>query len=155
MWNCPRACETLLQLMACCLATTIHHLNQCSRSNGLSPVWRQAITRTSADLLSTGPITTDFSEIWIEIQNFSFMKGHLVSLFVHAGTVSTPNRYRLVQYLPVQLPGIFFFASFQIEMIWTCNFDYEIFFLCQIISFQNRKFQMKEKTETLQTKRSI
>ena len=24
--------------------------------------------------------------------------------------------------------GFFFFASFQIEMIWTCNFDYEIFF---------------------------
>ena len=45
--------------------------------NGLSPVRRQAITWTSADLLSIRPLGTNFSEIQIEIQNLSFMKTHL------------------------------------------------------------------------------
>ena len=44
--------------------------------NDLSPIRRQAI-RTNAGLLSIGPLGTNFSEIWIEIQNFSFMKMHL------------------------------------------------------------------------------
>ena len=42
--------------------------------NGLSPIRRQAIIKTSAGLLSIGPIGTNFSEICIEIQNFSFTK---------------------------------------------------------------------------------
>ena len=45
--------------------------------NGLLPARRQAITWNNADLLSIGPIGTNFSEIWIEIQHFSFMKVHL------------------------------------------------------------------------------
>ena len=35
--------------------------------HGLSPVRRQAITWTNADLLSNGPIVTDFSEIELKI----------------------------------------------------------------------------------------
>ena len=46
------------------------------QGNGLSPVRRQAITWTNADLLLTGPSGTNFSEIQIEIQNFSCMKMH-------------------------------------------------------------------------------
>ena len=45
--------------------------------NGLSPVQRQAITWTNAGLLSIGPLGTNFSEIWIKTQKFSFMKMHL------------------------------------------------------------------------------
>ena len=45
--------------------------------NGLSPGRRQAITWTNADLLSIGPLETNFSEVGIEIQNLSFMKMHL------------------------------------------------------------------------------
>ena len=45
--------------------------------NGLSPVLHQAITWTNADLLSIGPLGIKFSEIQIEIQNFSFMEMHL------------------------------------------------------------------------------
>ena len=45
--------------------------------NGLSPVRRQAITWTNADSLSIGPLETNFSQIPIEIQNFSFMKIHV------------------------------------------------------------------------------
>ena len=46
-------------------------------ANGLSPVRRQAITWTNADLLSIGPLGTNFSEIEFKIQNVSFIKKHL------------------------------------------------------------------------------
>ena len=45
--------------------------------NGLFPVRHQAITWTNAWLLSIGPWGTNFSDIRIKIQNFSFMKMHL------------------------------------------------------------------------------
>ena len=45
--------------------------------NGLLPVWHQAITYTNADLLSNRPLRTNFTEIWIKLQNFSWMKIHL------------------------------------------------------------------------------
>ena len=35
--------------------------------NGLAPVWRQAITRTNADILSIRPLGTNFSEILLKI----------------------------------------------------------------------------------------
>ena len=46
--------------------------------NGLSPVWRQAITNTwiNTGLLSIGLLGTNFSEIWIGILSFSFKKMH-------------------------------------------------------------------------------
>ena len=43
----------------------------------LSPVRRQAITWTNADLLSIGPLGTTCSENWIEILIFSFKKMRL------------------------------------------------------------------------------
>ena len=45
--------------------------------NGLSPIRRQAITWTNAHLLPIGPLGTNFNEIQIKIQNFSFKKVHL------------------------------------------------------------------------------
>ena len=45
--------------------------------NGLSPGRRQAIIWTNAGLLLIGPLGTNFSEILIGIQTFSFMKMHL------------------------------------------------------------------------------
>ena len=42
--------------------------------NGLSPGRRQAIICTNAGILLTGPLGTNFSEILIEIQTFSFKK---------------------------------------------------------------------------------
>ena len=42
--------------------------------NGLSPGWRQAIIWTNAWILSSGPLETNFREISIKIQTFSFMK---------------------------------------------------------------------------------
>ena len=41
---------------------------------GLSPIWRQAIIWTNAGLLSVRPLRTNFSEILIKIQSFSFTK---------------------------------------------------------------------------------
>ena len=45
--------------------------------NGLSPVRRQAIIWTNAWLLSIGPLGTNFSDNFIKMQNFSFMKKRL------------------------------------------------------------------------------
>ena len=42
--------------------------------NGLSPGRHQAIIWTNVGLLSIGPLGTNFSEILIKIQKFSFMK---------------------------------------------------------------------------------
>ena len=45
--------------------------------NGLSPGRRQAIIWTNDGILLTGPLGTNFSEIFIGIQTFSFKKMHL------------------------------------------------------------------------------
>ena len=45
--------------------------------NGLSPGWRQAIIWTNAGILLIGPSGTNFNEILIGIQTFSFKKIHL------------------------------------------------------------------------------
>ena len=45
--------------------------------NGLSPGRRQAIIWTSVGILLIGPLGTNFSEILIGIQTFSFKKMHL------------------------------------------------------------------------------
>ena len=45
--------------------------------NGLSPIRRQAIFCTNAEILLIGPSETKFSEIFIGIQTFSLMKWHL------------------------------------------------------------------------------
>ena len=45
--------------------------------NGLSPIQPQAIIYTYVGSLSIGPLGTNFNEIVIKIQNFSFMKMHL------------------------------------------------------------------------------
>ena len=45
--------------------------------NGLSSGWRQAIIWANAGILLIGPLGTNFSEILIVIQTFSFKKMHL------------------------------------------------------------------------------
>ena len=45
------------------------HLNIGS-GNGLAPGRHQAITRGNVDLLSVGPLVTNFSEMWIKMMNF-------------------------------------------------------------------------------------
>ena len=58
---------------------TYASVNQVSigSDNGLLPIWCQAINQNNAGLLSIWPLGTNFSEIWIKTQNFSFMKMHL------------------------------------------------------------------------------
>ena len=48
--------------------------------NGLSPLRRQAIIWTNDGILLIGPLGTNFSEILIEIDTFSFKKIHLKML---------------------------------------------------------------------------
>ena len=45
-----------------------------SSDDGLSPVRPQAITRTNADLLSIGPLGTNFGEIGIKMQKLLMIK---------------------------------------------------------------------------------
>ena len=55
----------------------VFNLTIIGSDNGLSPDRRQAIIRTNAGILLIGPLGTNFSEILIGIQTFSFKKMHL------------------------------------------------------------------------------
>ena len=55
----------------------VSNLTIIGSDNGLSPVRRQAIIWTNAGILSIEPLGTNFSEILIRIQAFSFKKMHL------------------------------------------------------------------------------
>ena len=55
----------------------VGNLNIIGSDNGLSPGRRQAIIWTSAGILLTGLLGTNFSEIIIGIQTFSFQTMHL------------------------------------------------------------------------------
>ena len=55
----------------------ISNLTTIGSVNGLSPGRRQAITWTNVGILLTGSLGTNFSEILIGIQTFSFKKMHL------------------------------------------------------------------------------
>ena len=57
--------------------TWVGNLAIIGSDNGLSPGRRQAITRTYTGILLIGPLGTNFSEILIEINTFSFIKKHL------------------------------------------------------------------------------
>ena len=84
-------CGALMLLMPSCFITlkvfwthwgqVMHkctsNLTIIGSDNGLSPGQRQAIIWTNAGILLTGPLRTNFNEILIVIQTFSFMKMHL------------------------------------------------------------------------------
>ena len=57
--------------------TCVGKLTTIGSDNGLSPGQRQAIIRTIAGTLLIGPLGTNFSDILIRIQTFSFKKMHL------------------------------------------------------------------------------
>ena len=52
----------------------VSNLTIIGSDNGLSPVRRQAIIWTNAEILLIGPLKTNFSEILIGILTFSFEK---------------------------------------------------------------------------------
>ena len=55
----------------------VNKLTIIGSDNGLSPGRRQAIVWTNAGILLIGPMRTNFSEIIVGIQTFSFRKMHL------------------------------------------------------------------------------
>ena len=57
--------------------TSVSNLTIIGSDNGLSPGRRQAIIWINAGILLIGPLGTNFNEILIEIQTFSFRKIHL------------------------------------------------------------------------------
>ena len=56
--------------------------------NGLSPGWCQANISTNAGILLIGPSGTNFSEILIEIQAFSFKQMHLEKVVCKMESIS-------------------------------------------------------------------
>ena len=52
-------------------------INIIGSDNGLPPAQRQAIIWTNDGILLNGPLRTNFSEIWIRINTFSFTKIYL------------------------------------------------------------------------------
>ena len=52
----------------------VSKLNIIRSANGLSPGWSLAIIWTNAGILLVGPLGTNFSETFIEIETFSFKK---------------------------------------------------------------------------------
>ena len=66
----------MLTHLQCLIYALVNRVSTGS-DNGLSPFQCQAIFWTNAGLLSIGLIGTNFSEIVIKIQNFSFTKMHL------------------------------------------------------------------------------
>ena len=79
--------------------------------NGLSPGRRQAITWTNAGILLIGPLGTNFSEILIKIQTFSFRKMHLKT--------SSAKRRSFCFGLNVLKTSL----SFQFKLVITNNFN--------------------------------
>ena len=55
----------------------VNKLTVIASDNGLSPGRRQVIIWTNAGILLIGPLGTNFNEILIGIQTFSFKKMHL------------------------------------------------------------------------------
>ena len=72
-WTCFSALDHWGRVTHICVG----NLTIIGQDNGLSPGRRQAIIWTSAGILLIGPWGTNFSEILISIQAFSFKKMHL------------------------------------------------------------------------------
>ena len=60
----------------------VSNLTIIGSDNGLSPGRQQAIIWTNAGILLFGPLGTNFSEILVGIQTFSFRKMHLEMTFI-------------------------------------------------------------------------
>ena len=69
--------QVLLSDLPLVLHICVSELGKYCSGNGLLPVQHQAITWTNAGLLLIGPLGTNFSEIQIKMQLFSFTKMHL------------------------------------------------------------------------------
>ena len=75
--------------------------------NGLSPIWRQAIIQTNAEILSIEPLETHFNEVLIKIQKFSFMK--MTAILSRGRGVNCISSLRLVR--PLRQTASRWFAS--------------------------------------------
>ena len=85
--------STLVQVMAWCLIYASVNWIITGSGNGLSPVRRQAITRTNIGLLSIGLLGTNFSEIWIGILSFSFKNNYLKMSSVKMAAILSRERW--------------------------------------------------------------
>ena len=90
-----------------------------SHYNGLSPDWCQAIIWTIPGILPIGHVGTNFSEILIEIQTFSFKKMHLKMLSAkwRLSILSRPECVN-VSYVFLALTHQYFKLTGMYEIIW-------------------------------------
>ena len=84
----------------------VSELGSIGSGNGLSPVRRQAITWTNVDLLSIGPLRTNFSEIRIKIEKFSCMKMHSKISSAKCHFVQWGNELMVVEVVLVVVVGV-------------------------------------------------
>ena len=91
--------------------------------NGLLPGWHQAIIRSNAVILLSGPVGTNFSEILREVHTFSFKKMHLkmwsgkFSLFCFSiNVLNTTLEIHFCQ----KFIATYFFANYWKETLQVC-----------------------------------
>ena len=67
-------------------------------NNGLLPGWCQVIIWTNAGILLIGPLGTNFSEILIEINSFSFKKMHMTTLSAKMEAILSQPQWLTLSY---------------------------------------------------------
>ena len=86
--------------------------------NGLSPIRRQAIIWTNAELLPIGPLGTNCSEISINIKKISFAKMHLKILSAKLRPFCPGGRW--VKWTTILIPGFWtikpYWPNFPVDM---------------------------------------
>ena len=96
---------------------SVGNLTIIGSDNGLSPWRRQAIIWTIAGILLIGPLWTNFSEILIGIQTFSFKKMHLkmssakwrpfcigLNVFRHEWVITSHRKWRIWLFIHALIP---------------------------------------------------
>ena len=77
LFYCTQFCNNFNSLRPSDAYICVGNLTTIGSENGLSPGRRQAIIWTNAEILLIGPLGTNFSEIQIGIQAFSYKKMNL------------------------------------------------------------------------------
>ena len=117
--------------------STVTHICQWARSALVQVMaWGQAITWTIAALMSIGPLRTNFCEILIKMQNFSFMEMHLKMLSAKVAAILSRGTWvkfiieltTLLQLLLLPLIGLNLYY-FVYLLVWFTTFLLYLIFI--------------------------
>ena len=99
--------------------------------NGLSPGRRQDIILTNAGILLIGPLGTNFTEILIEIDTFSFKKMHLkMSSGKIAAILSRPQCVKMTRHCSIQLRNMLAITAVNQANVMYLGQSLPIFMIC-------------------------